>query len=136
MPAKKRIRTSFIVAEGKYKVPFTAKVPVRGKVWVQFASGKWWGGVEIDEMITNPNLRWNPATFDAVLEGTFEGVHGMDYQVKVEEFELMLAAANAASAAAAAHASPGMIIDAGVALDEVQSANLTPVAQLSAKGPE
>lgn len=132
VPPKKRIRTSFVVSEGKYRVPFTAKVPVRGKVWVQFANGMWWGGVEIDTMINDKAYNWDPATFDAGIEGTFDGVHGMDYQVRVEEFALPSAAADSAPPIAVTT----QTIDSGVMLDGNRQSNLAGMTELSDKGPE
>jgi Clostridium epsilon toxin ETX/Bacillus mosquitocidal toxin MTX2 len=132
VPAKKRIRTSFVVSEGKYRVPFTAKVPVRGKVWVLFANGFWWGGVEIDKMINDKAYNWDPATFDSVIEGTFDGVQGMDYQVRVEEFDLP--SVRAFSAPKIPFTT--QIIDSGVRLDGNRQSNLAGMLELSDKGPE
>lgn len=126
--AKKRVKTSFVVSEAKYHIPFTARVPVRGKVWVQYADGHWWGGVDIDYLMNT--LHWRPDTFDAVIEGTFDGVRGMDYKVKVEEFAL--------PSATAVSGSEGPIstetIDAGVMVDGNLHSNF--MSLLSEKGPE
>lgn len=123
IPPKKRIVTTFVVSQGKYLVPFRAKVPVRGKVWIQFASRKWWGA-EIDALINDAN--WRPSTFDCEIEGTFDGVHGLDYRVKVEEFELPLPGEVSASAVPIST----RIVDSGVMSDgKLQR-------ELSDKGPE
>ncbi len=85
VPARKRVTTKFIVAEGHYKVPFWAKVRVRGKAWIKFANGKWWGA-EISDMIDK--LKWNPTTFDCDMDGTLDAVRGDHYEVETEEFDI------------------------------------------------
>ena len=132
VPAKKRIRTSFVVAEGKYNVPFTARVPVRGKVWLKSAKGNWWGGIEIDTMINDERYNWRPDTFDCVIEGTFVGVHGMDYKVQVEEFDLSSGKAVSASEVPIST----QVIDSGVILDGNLQSNFDAMAKLIGKGPE
>jgi Clostridium epsilon toxin ETX/Bacillus mosquitocidal toxin MTX2 len=81
----KRVETSFIVEEGQYDVPFTAKVQVRGLVYIEFKQTNKHFAREISRLM---ELGWNPTTFDYDVTGIFEAVHGAKYIVTVDEFDL------------------------------------------------
>lgn len=94
VPAKKKVETSFIVAESKYSIPFTMPVQVRGKYSVKFKDAEMAG--EISDLIDK--YGWDAWTFDAVQEGTFNAVQGDSFTVKaVESSALKDVAASASS---------------------------------------
>lgn len=128
----KLVKTTFIVSEGNYSVPFTANVSVRGKVWIRFNSGRWWGGIEIDTLINNPNFNWRPDTFDYVMEGTLRANYGLDYKVKVVESALPSATATPK----AETPSSTQVIDTGEPVYGGLQSSAASLELVSEKGPE
>lgn len=88
----KKVVTSFIVNEASYRIPFTARVRARGAVRMAYpgryptARGDvtYWDA-EIDDMLT----QWGPEFFEFDLPGTLNAVHGVNYEVRVDEYDLI-----------------------------------------------
>jgi hypothetical protein len=85
VPPHKRIKTSFIVNQAKYSVPFTVVARVRGGAMIQMANGTG-GKLDIDDLI---NKGWNPWEFDVQDTGTLAASLGQNYLVRVDESDLL-----------------------------------------------
>lgn len=85
VPPHSKIVSSFIVNEATYNVPFTAKVTVRGLVYIQFPNNRYFAE-EIDVLINEAG--WAPSTFNVNTTGTLEGVVGESFTVRTDEYAL------------------------------------------------
>ncbi|MDS9469791.1 ETX/MTX2 family pore-forming toxin [Paracoccus sp. MBLB3053] len=85
VPPHCKLVSSFIVNEAQYHVPFTAKVTVRGYVYIKFSNGKYFGK-EIDVLIKD--LGWSPSTFMVHTTGELDAVVGESFTVRTDEYAL------------------------------------------------
>src|SRR5712691_2798158 len=83
---RKKVKVSFIVNQARYRVPFWARVQVRGRVFIDMQRNNTFNR-EISDLIEK--LKWTPWTFEYEAEGTFDATHGEKYVVVVDEYDLV-----------------------------------------------
>jgi Clostridium epsilon toxin ETX/Bacillus mosquitocidal toxin MTX2 len=85
VPPHKHVKVTFLVNEATYNAPFTASTTVRGNVYINFPQSNRYFQAEIQDLIDN--LGWDPNLFIVHGTGTFDGIHGMNFAVNVDEHD-------------------------------------------------